>query len=151
MKATHYSPSLQLTCLPPTGEQVDAQEMKVWEGKLWGAGQTIRGMIKDLIHNPDDPELWFDLGGVFGDKAEMALTYYYTAHRIAPCRPKYIDMIARVLLRAGDADGAVKFMDDALGNFDQGTDEYALVQCYKEDIILRSRIRLIRSRLGIDW
>lgn len=114
-------------------------------------GKTTRRLIKDIIHNPGDPELWFGLGSIFGSKADLALTFYYTAYRIAPSRSKYIDMLARIIVRMGDIDAAMKLMDDALGSLDRDTDEYALLQCYKEDIALSHRVSLIRGRLGIDW
>lgn len=151
MKTTHYSPSQQLTYLLPTPEQVDAHAMEFGGGKICGLGKAMRKLIKDIIHNPDNPELWIDLGYAFGFKADLALTFYYTAFRIAPFRSKYIHLVACTLSRMGDMDGAMKFMDDALGNSEQGTDEYALLQCFKEQISLTHKIHLIKERLGIDW
>lgn len=151
METMHYSPSQQLAYLLPTSDQVDTHAMEIGEGELWGVGKSLRKLIKDIFHNPNDPELWYDLGFAFNSKDEQSLTFFYTAYRIAPYHSKYIEALAYKLRNMGDIDAAIKLFDDAIGRLDSGTDECALLQCFKENMVLLHKIGLIKCKLGVEW
>ncbi len=129
MNTVSYSPASQLAILLPHYDDIKAvlESCEGNEEQASGWIGAIRRLMADIIYNPNDAELWFDLSRAFGLWGMIEWKFLFVAHRIDPENIKYIDHLARSYDRMGDHKQAICLMNKALAIADKDVDRIPII------------------------
>ena len=118
MKAGNYSPAPQLASLLPYHDDIKAMFDILAEdnGKKIATSwkRAVRRLAADIVDNPSNPELWYDMACAFGLRGMMQWKYLLVAHRIDPENTRYMEALAWAFFRMGDHNQAIGLVDKAI-------------------------------------
>ncbi len=129
MKTGSYSPAPQLAILLPHHDDIkvllefcekEGDDASPWVG-------AICRLTADIINNPNDAELWYDLSRVFGLWHLTEWKFLFVAHRIDPENFKYLKQLAITYDHLGDCKQAIGLMNKALAIADKDSDRILLI------------------------
>ena len=128
MKTENYSPASQLASLLPHHDDIrillescEEKESLPWVG-------AIRRLTANIINNPNDSELWFELSRAFGLWPMVEWKYLFVAHRIAPENAKYLEYLAWSCERMGGHGQAIGLINKAIAIAENDADRLSFIE-----------------------